>query len=634
MEQKTTKRREWVKNAAIVFLSVLLVLTFFSNTIMNYSLPEVATEYVQSGTITAKIRGTGTVEAEDPYSVIVGDTRVISSVQVKQGDIVEKGDVLYMLEDKESEELEAALLELEQLELDLDSAILQFEKQILDGSLSAGTIAGVQSGNGDTLATAQAKVQAAKNKLNALLATKESYEASIADITTQQALMDNSESYSKTLALQQLNAAQAELETAQAKVTELEAWFGTAGSQTDATAAMINSEQAMLQTGYVYEAIRMSYDTWDADDDDRYTEADNATITGGANVSADDIIGSIGGLVGSNWSAILTLKEGEYNTAVANYNAAKMLADNYSIKQSELTDAQAVVTSAQQKVTNCQLLVDNYEQGTSAAQKAALEQQKIQLEAAITDVELQIQHAQKEQEQVLTDVAGELALESQNDAIARAREKVLEQQEEVAKLQKDAQNAVIVAPVSGTVTSMNYVAGQSTVAGEAAAVIQVEGKGYTLSFSVTKEQAQKVRVGDVAELQDSWYYGDVTATLTAIKADPTNPTQNKLLVFSLQGEDITPGQSLSLSVGQKSAEYSLTVPNSAIREDNNGKFILIVESKSSPLGNRYIATRIDVEVLASDDTRSAISEVLYGYEYVITTATKPVEAGQQVRLTE
>ena len=76
------------------------------------------------------------------------------------------------------------------------------------------------------------------------------------------------------------------------------------------------------------------------------------------------------------------------------------------------------------------------------------------------------------------------------------------------------------------------------------------------------------------------------------------------------------------------------VPNSAIREDNDGKFILTVESKSSPLGNRYIATRVGVEVLASDDNNSAISAPLYGWEYVITTSTKPVEAGKQVRLAD
>ena len=92
------KRREWVKNAAIIFLSVMLVLTFFSNTFMNYSLPEVAAQYVQSGTITAKIRGTGTVESGDPYNVKISETRTISSVLVKTGDKVEKGAPLLLLE--------------------------------------------------------------------------------------------------------------------------------------------------------------------------------------------------------------------------------------------------------------------------------------------------------------------------------------------------------------------------------------------------------------------------------------------------------------------------------------------------------------------------------------------------------
>ncbi len=122
-------------------------------------------------------------------------------------------------------------------------------------------------------------------------------------------------------------------------------------------------------------------------------------------------------------------------------------------------------------------------------------------------------------------------------------------------------------------------------------------------------------------------------SLTAIRPDPENPGQNKLLVFSVEG-DVQTGQSLNLVVGQRSANYDMIVPNSALREDNNGKFILVVESRNSPLGNRYIATRYDVEVMASDELNSAISAPLYGYEYVVTTATKPVEAGQEVRLAE
>ena len=60
-ENKGSRKREWIKNIAIIFLTIMLILTFFSNTIMNYSLPQVATQYVQSGSISAQIRGTGIV---------------------------------------------------------------------------------------------------------------------------------------------------------------------------------------------------------------------------------------------------------------------------------------------------------------------------------------------------------------------------------------------------------------------------------------------------------------------------------------------------------------------------------------------------------------------------------------------
>ena len=100
MNEKTGKRRDWVKNAAIVFLTIMLILTFFSNTIMNYSLPEVAIQYIQSGTITSKVRGTGTVQSSSLYNVKVTESRKVTSVAVKVGDTVAEGDVICYLDEK------------------------------------------------------------------------------------------------------------------------------------------------------------------------------------------------------------------------------------------------------------------------------------------------------------------------------------------------------------------------------------------------------------------------------------------------------------------------------------------------------------------------------------------------------
>lgn len=645
MNEKTTKRREWVKNAAIIFLSILLVLTFFSNTIMNYSLPEVATQYVQSGSITAKVRGTGTIEASDPYNLIVNDTRVIESVAVKVGDDVEKGDTIFYLEDKESEELKTAQDELATLENALDQAILSYESKILDGTISAGTIAGVQSGNTTSLADAQAKVQAAKDKVAALQNTKAGYEASLTNISSQETLLANSTTYDAeakaeaiSSATKQLNAAQAQLEEAKAKIETLKAWFGDITSQEQANQLMVSAEANVQAMNNVVNTIKANSSTWDQNQNGVYDTDDDANIQNNGMFTGEAMKAWLAAYkdMGMTWDSIIKAKEAEYNTALAAYNEAKTIATQYSSKKQELANAEASKASAEQQVANCNQTIANLnaDSGSTdiAAKKKSLADQKAQLTTAISTVEAQIAQAQEEQTQVLADVAGELNLEFQSDEIARAREKVNDKREEIAKLEEEAANPVITSPVSGKITSLSYAAGESTMPGENAAVIQVAGKGFTASISVTNDQAKKVNVGDVAELQNAWYYDDLTATLTAIKPDTANPSQNKLLVFEVTGEDVVAGQSISLSVGQKSANYDLIVPNSAIREDNNGKFILIVESKSSPLGTRYMATRIDVEVLASDDTQTAISGALYGYEYVITTATKPVEAGKQVRL--
>lgn len=643
MNEKTTKRREWVKNVAIIFLSIMLVLTFFSNTIMNYSLPEVATQYVQSGSITAKVRGTGTIEASDPYNLIVNDTRVIESIPVKVGDVVEKGDTLFMLEGKESEELKTAREELISLEVALDSAVLAYEAKILDGTISAGTIAGVQTGNTDSLATAQAKVQAAKDKVANLESTKAGYEATLVNIASQETFLANATTYDAAEkeaavneATKQLNEAQADLDKATAEVAALESWFNNVGSQSEANAGLLDAEANAVAEENVVKIISDNYTNWDAGEIGKYDDADNITDAGGA--AKADIESWISSMKGNTWESIIVQRKGIANKAKENYNAAKEIASNYSTKMLELANAQSAKVSAEQEVAGCNETIKNLQAGSSstdvAEQQKALADQKAQVTAAMANIDVQIAQAQEEQTQVLADVAGELNLEFQSEEIARAREKVEEKKEEIAELEEEANNSVMEAPVSGTIMSLSYASGETTVPGEVAAVIQVAGKGFTTSFSVTNEQAKKVKVGDVAELQNSWYYEDLTATLTAIKPDTTNPSQNKLLVFEVTGADVTAGQSISLSVGQRSADYELIVPNSAIREDNNGKFILIVESKSSPLGNRYIATRVDVEVLASDDTQTAISGALYGYEYVITTATKPVEAGKQVRLTD
>ena len=561
------KRREWVKNAAIIFLSVMLVLTFFSNTFMNYSLPEVAAQYVQSGTITAKIRGTGTVESGDPYNVKIAETRTISSVLVKTGDKVEKGAPLLLLEDKESKELTDA-------QAALDKAMLDFELALLSGDISNSAFQNVQNGNVSSLNTYQSRIVAAE-----------------AEIDKWQKQVDEA-----TTAINQLKTAQVNVDAGGAPDTSSEQ------NKVNVAQAALNSDEIKIAKDKISE--------W---------QAAQATCQATIDKYNEKIASSVSGN-----GFVNQVTEDKYRLAVQNR-------DQY---QSLINERQAFINSNPDKVK----AYDEKVKALADANKALTEKQNsktnstnsltVQTQNWQTELDkrnIQLKAAQDTKAQLLKDISTELNLDYQLDSLKKQRD-------DIAKLQENAVGASIEAPISGTITSVTVKAGDEAQPDTALVTMQPEGKGFTMSFSVTNDQAKRLSVGDKADLVNSWRYSDMDITLASIKPDTTDPGQKKLLTFDITGDEVTPGQSLNVSVGQKSANYDLIVPNSAIREYSNGKFILIVESKSSPLGNRYVATRVDVEVLASDDTQSAVSGALYGYEFVITTSTQPVEAGKLVRL--
>ena len=561
------KRREWVKNAAIIFLSVMLVLTFFSNTFMNYSLPEVAAQYVQSGTITAKIRGTGTVESGDPYNVKITETRTISSVLVKTGDKVEKGAPLLLLEDKESKELTDA-------QTALDKAMLTFELAMLGKDVSNSVYNNVQSGNISSMAAYQSRIVAAE-----------------AEIDKYQKSVNEAEN-----ALNQLKAAQANVEAG-----------GT--PDTSSEQAKVNEAQAILDS----DEIKLAKDDitrWQNEKAacDAIIKKWHEGIT--ESVSGNEIIGVV--------------SQEEFDVATVNSSRYQELINE---KQAFINNNPDKVTAYNNKITALneakKQLSDKGNSKVDSTNSLKVQTQNWQTEYDSRKAKLDVATAARDQ--LLTDISNELNLDFQLDDLKKQRD-------QIAKLQENAVGASIEAPISGTITSVTVKAGDEAQPDTALVTMQPEGKGFTMSFSVTNDQAKRLSVGDKADLVNSWRYSDMDITLTSIKPDTTDPGQKKLLTFDITGDEVTPGQSLNVSVGQKSANYDLIVPNSAIREDSNGKFILIVESKSSPLGNRYVATRVDVEVLASDDTQSAVSGALYGYEFVITTSTQPVEAGKLVRL--
>ncbi|HPY97857.1 MAG TPA: HlyD family efflux transporter periplasmic adaptor subunit [Clostridia bacterium] len=671
MKTDVTKRRNIIKNIAIVFLAVMLVLTFFSNTILNYSLPEVAVQYPMYGTISSRIRGQGTVTANQTYQIYFDESRVIKSVDVRRGEIVQKGAVIYRLEDAPSDELNNANNTLTTMYINYKRALMQStydysgileEISELNKLLKeAVSIKANLEINKLLYADLQNKIRLAENKREELSVKKQeleqylnslkpdtsysdeefpvAYAIAKTDYENSKAMLDAEKENLKNLQRQLVAMANPVLEAQsavdakiqerddyialhpdtdvptmteiEAKENELEAAENEVPPDADKIKRIKNELNAMIYRYFEYLPVREQIDEYNK-------QIENLT------------------------KALNTVKnqERDINTAITfSRNRIDVLQfthdDLYEIylplkaryeygdKEAELVNVTAELISAQEEVN-------------------ALNERKSTVEAKVmTEAEADALVVQRQKE--LNDKqASYEKLKAQNELdeqinkmnLENMKREIIEQEALVKRLQEKAINGVITAPVTGMIINLTYVTGEKTNSGAVVAEIEISEKGYTMSFTVTIEQSRRLSVGQVAQVQ--YYYGSNApyAEISAIKTDYNNPRGSRIVELEVRGDNIYPGQTMYVALGETGREYEAVIPNSAIHEDNKGKFVYIVEAKNTPIGNRYIARRADIQVIASDDSSSAISGVSAYANYIITTSSKPITDGMQVRLIE
>ena len=765
-----TSRRAWVKNAAIVFLIVLLLLTFFSNTILNYSLPEVSVQYASYDSITNAIKVSGTVKANESYVVTydeadkdsgtteVGQTRKIVSVYVKQGTVVAIGDPIIALKGgatKELEEAEKSLRDLEKQyaldkitdtinDLTSDKSKTENERTLADyykqlsnkkelySKLLAGT---------DPTESLKAQKKAQEKEIAAIQKQIDEINTRITEIKGKISAAEGNivEDYSGKSLTERYNAAkqnyevlQGEYDTLTARVKELknayEKLTNINGEVTDIAklreqvdtltesynTAFKNLERAIQTISapktrtinpenesetvdtveepqeFVYSKENYNRYTYPKDTINPLIEiyslknkVKNGLMYGhiiydGVPVDVKTVaeINNIEDLYFGLLEAENKLAEAkaklEYVAGNWQGNDVDDFKVNHEVEQvkkaydnanAELTEVTADYEKAKTEYESLQKQMNST--GTISDNKALLEtftrdlqsytDKKEAADEILKDIEEDLQAAQTENNKKPEEVENEItklqndittlekqmkidsATESKNDVESKyTREDQVKQIEALKKkietIKAAPEETLVTAPIAGKIVSIDYVPGNSITSGAEVARIEVADKGYICEVSMTTEQARKVQIGAECSIVNSWWYSDVKASVSQIRSDPQSQGQKKIVVITVTG-DVSEGQTLNFSIGDRSQSYESVLPKTALREDKEGKFVLVVESKSTPLGVRYKAVRYNVEVVASDDTKCAVSG-LYGNESIITTSTSPISDGQQVRLAE
>lgn len=551
---KASKKREIIKTLLIVFLAALLLLTFFSNTIMNRALAEITTSQVTSGKLTERIRATGIVEAEQTYEVKTDENRTVFKINIKAGQKVSEGDVLFTLGSAESASLSAAENELDALELEYNKLLLT-------------PPADYSSEDQQIKNAAEDLDQAIVRRDAALAAQKTSAQAKA-----------------------QYNADRDEAKRLSALRDKLSATISAIDGDdyTSASAELIGDLPALKTTWQTAEnEYAAAYEL--------YTKA---------------------------------VENGDAETALADCNAkdekrASAKAEYDKTKSGIRAGLAAQLTDTEGKLSTVNARISSYEESVSAG--------GMSYEDCVADVQmkqrtletLRINLAKTQNSNSVAQQQYALDLESKKRVIEKKRQ-------EIETLRQNNTTVDITSKYSGTVRTVNVKPDEMTASGIPLAVIDLDDAGFKMNVSVETELAKKLSVGATAQVVNNWN-GEAKAVLETMITDADSNGKRMKLSFRVIGS-VTVGSNLEISLPLSSGQYQSIVPKSAVYSDQKGDFVYKVRSKHTPLGNRYYAERVSVNVIASDDNSSAVSGELTGSDSIITAFSKPITAGDQVRL--
>ena len=473
-------RRKTIIRIMVAFVAGLALLTFFSNTIMNLTIPKVMGEYATRGNLAYTNTATGTIKVENETKITGVEGRTIDKILVSSYDTVNEGDVIATLKPVENsddlKELQAQLL------------TLQREKEYSERTPSSNSLTTYEQAVDtaqDTLSEAQEALNAAQNKQ----ATIDSADATILDQSAQLA----------------------EYQSALDYATAEKAGYEDQIKAIDDSIKPL-ADQITIYQSYGYQ-ITIEEDTGYY----RFTDPDT-------------------GLTESDPVGTTPVTDGEKIRELC-YQINQYI-DAKAPIQSDLDAAQAVIDSNSASIAACELAITNAETAKEAAEAlpSVSDAQKL-VDTAQTGLSTAQQSLSDAQ------VNAGIEADKAQDA-AEDRDKSIEELEtKIAELEAKIGQTEIKATASGYVYNISIEEGSVMEKNQTIAyVIPVDDRQCTATFTFPSEVASRLSIGDDMDVTMGYVDSCTIINIKPDPDNPREYKQVKCAIndaYAFPGESIT-----------------------------------------------------------------------------------------------
>ena len=153
---------------------------------------------------------------------------------------------------------------------------------------------------------------------------------------------------------------------------------------------------------------------------------------------------------------------------------------------------------------------------------------------------------------------------------------------------------------------------------------------WIVSVFLTEEQLEYADEESIVDVQvadtDEHFSGTIQSVVAYAGENETGYMANAIIVSN---DRELAGKKAQVTIRKESEAYDTIIPAAAIRKDSNGYYVLVLKEEDSVLGSGYIAHRMSVDLLNSDETYCAVRG-LPTDETVIIASTSEITDGSKV----
>lgn len=186
-------------------------------------------------------------------------------------------------------------------------------------------------------------------------------------------------------------------------------------------------------------------------------------------------------------------------------------------------------------------------------------------------------------------------------------------------------------PVDGDILTIDAKAGSVVSTGAPVMTVNDRSRGLSLTVKVDEDDVGDMTVGDSADITVG---GDAqSCPITSIAASTEGQGMFDV-TFSIPDSFGVVGQQASMKFRKRTQQYDVLIPVGALRSDNDGEFVYVVDQREGSLGTQMSVKRVDVFVLDQDNTRVALQGGVSQRDLIVARSDRDIEDGDRVRLEE